>query len=244
MTKEQHYIFRIKDSTPESMPLKKLLDYYKRIEQVFSDVGLHLIKISEGSHVGTLRVDNGNEHRIKERCEEIESGTAPDKAKRGFDEINEMLKKDSTTAEFSACNGADRKLIDFPGKILDSRDVQIRDMMTFVGELYYIASDLSNEDRVNVRIKTGDSGKVRCTTKRKIANGLRGLLFEKVKVSGHGTWIRKELKPWHISDFEINNFTHIKSENLRQSIDSIRSLGINWPEDVLSDLRVLNEEEK
>ena len=127
----------------------------------------------------------------------------------------------------------------FPGKHSDQGvELRIRDAASFAGELYHIAG---TKDDAKIRINTEHFGVVFCTTTRDIAKALRDFLFEEVKVSGRGTWTRNEVGEWEIDDFAITDFAPVQGENLREAVDGLRGIAIEWPDDVLRDIRV-NEE--
>lgn len=234
MSDAKHYTFRIQKFTPETMPFGRLVEYYAEIKRMLGVAdNLHLTDVFQSSHGSKFRVDFNHETALQKRIAELNAGTAPKPASRAQDTLNAMLKADSTSADFIDNMG--QNVIVFPGKGVDSQaSIRMRDSATFVGELYHIAG---TKDDAKIRISTEAYGVVFCTTTRDIAKALRDFLFEDIKVSGRGTWTRDELGKWDIDDFAITDFAPVKRESLRESIDRIRAVGIEWPEDVLADLR-------
>ncbi len=234
MNDAKHYTFRIQKFTPETMPFGRLVEYYAEIKKMLGVAdNLHLTDVSESSHGNKFRVDFNYETALQTRIAELNAGTAPKTAANAQDTLNAMLKADSTSADFVDDMG--QNVIVFPGKGLDSQSsIRMRDAATFVGELYHIAG---TKDDAKIRINTEAYGVVFCTTTREIAKALRDFLFEDIKVSGRGTWTRDELGVWDIDDFSITDFAPVKRESLRESVDRIRAVGINWPEDALAELR-------
>ncbi|MFP5077022.1 hypothetical protein ACLE20_06915 [Rhizobium sp. YIM 134829] len=227
------YTFKIQDYKPETMPFGRLLEYYSEIKKLLGySENIHLVSISEGSHATALAIDRNHETAIERRLAELKANSAPREAMRALQAINEMLSEDRTSGNFSDSNG--RNVLIFPGrKPAEADAVQIRDAATFVGELYHIAG---TRDDVKVRIATEAHGVVFCTTTRSLARQLRDYLFEFVKVSGRGMWTRGEDGSWEISDFTITDLTPVKKETLRQSVDRIRAVGVDWPEETLGEL--------
>jgi hypothetical protein len=232
------YTFRIKDFTPQSMPFGRLLEYYEQIKKMLGvEANLYLLDIVESSHGSMFAIDREFEATLTERLHDIENGTAPKPALKAHDNINKMLKADGTSGSFSDIHGDN--VILFPGRRSGKGTfLKVRDAATFVGELYHISG---TKDDVRIRVNTDAFGVVFCTTTREIAKELRDFLFEDVKVSGRGSWTRDEGGVWNISDFRITDFTPVRTESLRQAVDRIRSLGINWPDDPLGEIRELNE---
>ncbi len=234
MSDAKNYTFRIQKFTPETMPFGRLVEYYAEIKRMLGVAdNLHLTDVFESSHGTKFRVDFNYETALQKRIAELNAGTAPKTAARAQETLNAMLKADSTSADFVDNMG--QNVIIFPGKGIDSQSsIRIRDAATFVGEMYHIAG---TKDDAKVRISTEAYGVVFCTTTRDIAKALRDFLFEEIKVSGRGTWTRDGAGIWDIDDFAITDFAPVKRESLRQTVDRVRSVGINWPEDVLADIR-------
>ncbi|MDP2120124.1 MAG: hypothetical protein Q8K28_09495 [Hoeflea sp.] len=238
MSDAPRYTFRIEDFTPESMPFGRLVEYYSEIKRMLGVAeNMHLTNVFESSHGSAFAVDRNYETKLVRRLTEISQGTAPKSAKRAHNSINAMLKEDGTSGRF--CDPQGHSVIIFPGKRIDeSNALRVRDAASFVGEIYHIAG---TQYDAKVRISTDTYGAVFCTTTREIAKSLRDFLFEDVKVNGRGVWSRTADGDWDISDFVITDFAPIKRESLRDSVDRIRRLEINWPNDTLAEIAAFDE---
>lgn len=232
------FTFKIEDFTPETMPFGRLLEYYDEIAKMIGWAEhLHLLGVVEGSHGSTFAIDRNHETDVIKRLVSIKEGTAPRNALRAHSAINTMLSEDRTSGVFS--DPAGQNVVVFPGRRADdSVQIRIRDAATFTGELYYIKGA---KDDAKVRIKTKAYGVVFCTTTRDIARSLGDFLFDDVKVSGRGTWLRGENGSWDIDDFTITDFVEIKRENLRSAVDNLRAIDMKWPDDPLAEIRKLEE---
>ena len=218
------YLFKITDYTPQTMPFGRLIKYYVELEKIFGDHdGVHLVDIIESSHGSGFAVDRDYESQFERRIAQIRDRTAPKTALRAHDTINAMLREDKTSGSLADRRGGN--VIEFPGsKVSDTSVFRIRDAATFTGELYHIA------------------GVVFCTTTKDIAKSLRDFLFESVRVSGRGTWVRAADGPWQIDDFTIADFAPVKKESLRAAVNRLRAMDIRWPDDPIGEIRLLNEE--
>ncbi|WP_415404090.1 hypothetical protein [Tateyamaria sp. SN3-11] len=232
------YTFKIDDFTPKSMPFGRLVEYYLEIKKMLGVAdNLHLVDLVESSHGSAFAIDRNYEATLVKRLMAINEGTAPKAAVRAQSAINAMLREDGTSGTFF--DSQNRNVISFPGKRQDDSVVlRIRDAASFTGELYHIAGTKGD---AKIRISTENYGVVFCTTTRDIAKALRDFLFEEVKVSGRGTWTRNESGAWDIDEFSIADFAPIKRENLREAVDRLRSIDVSWPDDVLGDIRTLEE---
>lgn len=239
MTEERSgYKFIVKDFTPETMPFGRLIEYYAQIAKMVGQAeNMHLIDIREGSHASQFNFKRNHESEVTKRLMCLKDGTAPQNAVNAHDKINEMLSEDATSGEFTDPSG--HNIIQFPGnKQKVSALVRMRDAATFTGELYHIAGTATD---VRVRIKTDLYGVVYCIATKDMAKSLRDFLFEKVKVSGRGLWEKNDDGGWSIDDFTIADFIPVKNENLKDAVNRIRNLDIDWPKNVIQDMRSLDE---
>ncbi len=221
------YTFKVKDFTPETMPFGRLVEYYAEISKMLGvSENIHLVDIFESSHGSNFAIDRNYQTKMTKRLMGLQDGTAPNAALKARQKIDGMLREDGTCGEFADDRG--ENVIDFPGmREVSESHIRIRDAATFLGNLYYIAGSQSD---AKVRINTQQYGVVYCTTTKEIAKALRDFLFEDVKVSGWGTWI-KTSRGWDIDNFSITDFAPVKKETLRQAIDRLREIDVNWTDD-------------
>ena len=238
MTDTAIYTFKINDFTPESMPFGRLVEYYLEIKRMLGLADhLHLVDVVEGSHGSAFKVDRNYERHLTQRLIELKIGNAPQLAQRAQQAINTMLAEDGTSGSFYDSGGAN--VVEFPGRRVDhAEQVRVRGAATFVGELYHIAGTQSD---AKVRISTENYGVVFCATSRDIAKSLRDFLFEDVKVSGRGMWAKIESGRWVIDQFQITDFAPVSKDNLRQTVDRLRALDVDWPDDPLEEIARVEE---
>ena len=232
------YTFKIEDFTPESMPFGRLVDYYIEIKRMLGVAdNLHLVDVVESSHGSAFKIDRNHETTLAKRLMEINEGTAPKIAVNAREAINTMLRQDGTSGSFYDSRGVN--VIPFPGShATETSQIRVRGAASFVGELYHIAG---TKDDAKVRINTDAYGVVFCATSRDVAKSLRDFLFEDVKVSGRGMWAKTESGKWDIDNFTIADFAPVKKESLRQSVDRLRGLHIDWPDDPIGEIDKIEE---
>lgn len=233
------YTFKIVGYTPQTMPFGRLVEYYAELKKMMGDSSsFHLMEIVESSHGSCFAVDQSHQHLVEQRIVQLRERTAPKPALRAQDTINAMLREDKTSGSLADRRGSN--VIEFPGgRVGDQPVFRIRDAATFTGELYHIAGTATD---AKVRLSTDAYGVVFCTTTKEIAKALRDFLFEDVRVSGRGTWIRPADGPWRIDNFAITDYAPVNKESLRDAVDRMRAIGINWPDDPIGEIRRLNEE--
>ncbi len=232
------YTFKINDFTPKSMPFGRLLEYYSEIKKMLGVAeSLHLVGVFHSSHGSAFAIDSNHETQLVKRLIAINEGTAPKTAMRAQNTINSMLREDGTSGAFF--DEKRHNVVQFPGKQSDDAAVyRTRDAASFTGELYHISG---SKDDVKARVSTDAYGVVFCTTTREIGRALRDFLFEDVKVSGRGMWSRSPHGKWDVDDFTITDFAPVASGGLRESIDRLRKIKIDWPDDPIGLIREIED---
>ena len=239
MGEETRYTFKIEGFTPKSMPFVRLVSYYAEIVKMLGGDEIHLVGVRESSHKTAFYVPEETEVKVDERLLAISQGRGPRAAQTARCNIDKMLKEDGTRGEFSDKQG--RTVIQFQGNgYAESLLYSIQEATTFTGGLYYIAG---TKNGANVRIANEAYGAVFCTTNRNLAKDLGGHLFEDIKVSGRGTWFRSEDGKWLIDEFAIIEFEPVQKDSLRTTVDRLRKLEIDWPDDPIHEIYKVNEED-
>lgn len=233
-----YYTFRINDFTPETMPFGRLLEYYAQLKAMLGlEQHLHLVEVGEGSHATALVVDANHEEQFKAHVSALSAGRASAKASQASKRLNELLQADGTSASFYNAN--EEAVLEFPGsRTNEKHPLALQDTMSLSGELYYLAA---SGDKIALRLRTEVHGSVFGTTTKSIGWELRNLLFGPVKLQGHGEWLRHQDGTWSIRNFSVSSFTPLQAENLRQTVERIRSMDLEWPSDPLHELRTLEE---
>lgn len=231
MDEQAQYTFKIADYTPETMSFGRLLEYYAELKKMIGlSEHIHLVNIFKSSHGTCLAVDRLYELQVQERLIQIRGGNAPKNAMRARDQINHMLREDGTSGELAGPAGAN--IILFPGKKADDNLLySVRDQAVFSGELYHIAG---TRDDVKVRVSTDTFGVVYCRATREMGIALREFLFEQIKITGRGVWKRTTDGAWTVNEVVITDYAPLATGSLRKTVDRLRALDIDWPEDTLA----------
>ena len=219
------------------MPFGRLIDYYAQLKKMLGlPEHLHLVSIFESSHGTCLAVDGEARKRVDERLLSIKDGSAPKPALHARDQINLMLREDGTSGEFF---GPDRgNVIPFPGTRADEDVIySISDQAVFSGEVYHIAV---NKDEVKLRVSTDAFGVVYCVAPRKMGIELRAFLDERLQITGRGTWKRTSDGAWTVNDVTITDYQPVQ-KSLRETVDRLQALDMDWPEDVLGEIDLIEE---
>jgi hypothetical protein len=240
MKETTQFTFRIHDYTPDTLPFERAIQYYQNLANMLGESqNMHLIDIFEGSCGSTLRVDARAIKSFERRVHELRTESAPPQAMSARANIGVMLAEDKTTASFEDELG--NNVIEFPNaKTEIARPIKIRDTAAFVGELYHIAGTKAD---AKIRLHTDDYGVVFCSTTKSIAKEMRDYLFDDIKVSGRGQWIKNsDTGLWDIGAFVVTDFSPVVKESLKTAVRRVRSLNIDWPEDPLGKLAAINND--
>ena len=97
---------------------------------------------------------------------------------------------------------------------------------------------------MKVLISTDAYGEALCEANQEIGQQLKAFLLQRVKVSGSGMWYRRPNGQWALEAFTITDFAPVAEGGLRESVDRIRSIDIDWPDDPLALIRDFHGTEK
>lgn len=235
MSDNKTYQFVIRDFTPETMPLSRLVEYYAYLSKMFGDIdGVHLVSIEKGSHKNVLKIDSRAEDKFFGRVDGIRQGTASKPVLAARDGINLLVSEDNTSAEFISDLG--EKVIQFKASGVEiAKRVRIRDTCDFVGKLYHFSGKDSR--KVSIRIDTEEHGSVSGIVDEKMALELRRHTLDFVRLTGRGDWSRIGDGPWVISNFEVDGFELVKKTSFKAAVSDIRMIGVNWENDPLGFIR-------
>ncbi|NOR61020.1 MAG: hypothetical protein GQ535_00805 [Rhodobacteraceae bacterium] len=240
MSDSKTYQFVIKDFTPETMPLSRLVEYYALLNKMFGDIeGVHLVSINKGSHKNLLKIDGRAEDKFFSRVDGVRQGTASKPVLAARDGINVLVSEDNTSADFISDLG--EKVIQFKASGVEAaKRIRIRDACDFVGKLYHLSG--KDSSKVSIRIDTKEYGSVAGIVCESMARDLRKYTLDFVRLTGRGDWSKVGDGPWQVSNFEVEGFELVKKTSFRAAVDDIRNLAIKWEDNPLGFLERLEEE--
>lgn len=233
------YNFIIKDFTPETMPLSRLVEYYALLSKMFGGIeGVHLVSIHKSSHKNVIKIDRKSEDKFFTRIDSIREGTASKPILAARDGINLLVAEDNTYADFVSDRGENVIKFKATGAEIAER-IKIKDSGNFVGKLYYISGKDANN--VSIRMDTEQYGSVSGTVSESLALVIRAHLLDHMRLYGRGDWSKVGDGPWSVSNFEVERFELVQKTSLRKAVDDIRRLDINWEPNPLDFLNKIDE---
>jgi hypothetical protein len=146
-----------------------------------------------------------------------------------------MLFEDKATA---AIHRGTATIIRFPGIAAAPRQTLIvTDVGSVTGYLYMLSH---GKDGFSARLRV-DDGVILCAVQRRAISALKECLFETVRVSGLGRWRQDDAGAWRIQSMSIESVKPLKTSGLRNAVEDLRAIEVDWPDDPLGYLADLNE---
>lgn len=228
MTDKREYRLKIEGFTPETMPMRDLLQYLEDVATLFGeDAKVHLVDIESSSVSPVVLVDWDAEPKVLDRVRKASAGEGPEDAVRAIDNINGRLRIDNTSA--SLLNPAKAQIIEFPGsKLPVQKSVEwpsINQAGTFFGVPIVVGG---KNDPVPVHLQDG-AVEHRLSANRTVAKEIAHHLFSSViKVSGHGRWRKTPGGPWNVERFIIDDFEPVAVSDFDEALAKLRGIDAAW----------------
>lgn len=223
------YRFTITDSfTPETLPMERLGNYVAKLAELLGEPPhVHFRGIEAGSAVLVAAVDPPARRKVRARVLAVRDGGGPSDARKAYDDLDEMLRKDNATGTLS--DEAGGVVIPFPGRNRPGPLVYgpFREDGTIDGQLIRVGG---KDETVPVHLRDGaiiHTGLI-CTPEiaRKIAPYLYG---PTLRVHGTGTWFRTGASVWELRSFRISDFEALDDAPLLEVVGKLHKVrGSDW----------------
>lgn len=225
------YQFRIADSyTPATLPMERLAEYMTALARLLGEgAHVHFQAIIPGSVRLKARVDEPAQLKVRERVYAVRDGGGPKDARKAYDALDELLRKDNASGALAGDDGA--IIIPFPGRTRSEPLVfgPFRQDSTLDGQIFRIGG---KDDTKHVLIRDGAMEFTDLVASESIALRLRHHLFgATLRFHGEGTWFRHGDGTWELKSFRINDFEELEDRPLSEVVASLRKVkGSTWRE--------------
>lgn len=224
--------FVIPGYTPDTMPLNRLIEYLQQMSVVLGDPeNLHLIEIRQGSCAPTFHVPKAVALEAHDRAGRVSRGDGTKKQVDAYNRVSRMLRRDARDAGQPAVLRSPKKIIlEIPIAADDLGVLSgIRQASTVDGQLIRVGgagddATLQVQD-LDGRIMSG------FTAKRMLAKELARLMWEPVRLSGVGQWGRSDEGAWALERMHVQSYERLDDEGLGVTLERLRSLNVEWPDD-------------
>jgi hypothetical protein len=128
-------------------------------------------------------------------------------------------------------------LTPFPGIAKVSTDnIEVENFGSVVGYLYML-SEARGSFQARLRV---DDRALHCSVAPVVARELAAYLFGRVRVHGRGRWMRGDDGVWRAVQMEISSAERVEDKSIREVVNLLRAVDIQWPNDPLDYLSRLN----
>jgi len=237
--------FVIPGYTPETMPLNRLIEYLQQMAVVLGDPeNLHLIDIRRSSTAPVLRTPIATALVARERAQRVQRGEGTRRQTDAYNKIRYMLRRDAAAAvqpqRPALLTTPNRVLLEIPVAPDSTGAIEgLRQFTTIDGQLMRIGG-AGEVAALQVQSLEGQvlSG---FTAKRALAKEMAMLLYEPIRLSGVGQWCRNENGKWLLDRMLVQSYERLEDEDIVLTLERLRSLNVEWPEDAWD--RLANERE-
>lgn len=235
MSALEEFRFEIPAFTPETMPFDRLMEYLNNVVTIIgSPSEVHLIGIETASTQPVLAVPRRLASRARERVREVEAGGGSKRRRDAFKRVQRMVEEDGAgPAVLKAPEGA--IILKFePVRAAESVVQGVRQPTSLQGTLIRVGGAQENST-ILLQDDTGAtiSG---CFANRALAKDLAKYLYEPVRLSGTGTWMRASNGEWRLERMQVQSFDPLEDRSLSDVVRELRSIPIDWPADTLEQL--------
>jgi hypothetical protein len=222
------YIFRLKKFSPDTLPLERLGEYLLALADLIgNDVRVSFDRVNKGSAALKLQVYDEDTQIVEERLRLAPVAEIGSKSRKGFENIDSLLRKDGTSADFRPTKGA--TILKFPGG--SAPIVQRIGPVWENGQLEgTVVSVGGKDDTKHIRLVGHDDEEYKLTTRSiELAKQLGNHLFSTVRVTGEGKWFRNENGKWELDNFYVQNCELLENVSLIEAIAALRDIdGDDW----------------
>jgi hypothetical protein len=233
--------FVIPGYTPETMPLDRLIEYLQQMAVVLGDPkNLHLIEIRKSSVAPVLHAPKETALEARDRARRVQSGDGTKRQIEAYNRIRRMVRRDASGDEYggrsAVLRAAERVILEIPPAPDDSGIIEgLRQPTTIDGQLIKVGGAGDNAalqlQDLDGRILSG------FTASRHLTKELAPLIYEPVRLIGIGQWCRRADGVWQLERMLVQSYERLEDEDATITLERLRDLSVEWPDDAWERLR-------
>lgn len=224
------YTLHINAYSPETIPMARLALYMQQLAALLGhENSVHFKALELGSTRLVSRVDHEEVPKVAHRLTLVRRGDGPPDAAKAQGEIDRLLAEDNADGVIFEADG-DVPIIAFPG--VKRPRPEVYGPFNQEGSLDGLLISIGGADQtVHVQLQAGDVKYVGIETDRDTARQLAKHMYEPIRVSGVGRWLRDAEGRWILKKFRLQSFIVLRAEGLREAADRLRRIeGSGWSE--------------
>lgn len=224
--------------------MARLAQYMQSLAALLGhESAVHFDGLRPGSTCLATKIDYEDVPKVEKRLKLVKRGEGAPDAVRARVEIDNLLAEDNATGFVYENDDVNAEVIVFPG-------VTRPKPTTFgpfnqEGSIDGILISVSGADQtVHVQLQNAEIKYTGIDTNRENARRLAKHMYEPVRVTGVGRWLRDEDGNWILKKFRMDTFVALADDDLKGTIDQLRRIeGSEWKEmeDPLRALTALRE---
>jgi hypothetical protein len=222
---EYEYRLRIADGhTPATLPMDQLAAYLVALAELLGEQeGVHFRGVEEGSAVLVAAVDPPVGSKVRDRVASFAAGNACEEARRAFEQLDALLRRNGATGTLFAEDGA--VVLDFPGRtrLAPAAFGPFKQDGTLDGQVIRVGG---KDDTVPVHLRHDTVIHTGLFATPELARRIaQHLLGRTLRVHGTGTWIREGNGAWVLRSFKISDFEVLEEDDLEHVVTRLRRVG-------------------
>jgi len=211
MAEREEFLLEI-EIPPRTLPMTRLAEYVRDLASLpGQEEHVHLIEIRESTTVLVPVVDDIAFQKVQKQVLAIRNRSAPQKAMKAYEAIDDRLSEDSATAVLRAPY---ETVVQFSGKLKPvAEDLgPVLEPGTIDGEIIQIGG---RDETISVYLRDKQEINI-CTTTRDKGRSLARFIFR-------ATWIRAN-NHWKRIHFDIESWDELQEQSLESVIQKLRDV--------------------
>lgn len=236
------YTLYIKAYTPETIPMARLAQYMQNLAAMLGhETAVHFAGLKSGSTKLVTRIDHEDAPKVSTHLASVKRGEGSPDAAKAQAEIDKLLAEDNATGAIYEDDDESAEIIVFPG--VTRRKPTIYGPFNQEGSLDGTLISVSGADQtVHIQLQNGDIKYTGIDTNRETARRLARHMYDPIRITGIGRWLRDQDGNWILRKFRVDNFEVLARDGLKDAVSALRKIeGSDWKamDDPIGELRSL-----
>lgn len=208
---------------PDKLPLSRLSKYLKELSSLYgNEKFVYFDRVRKGSACLDTFVQDDHLRKVMGRISEASNSNTKGQHRGAYNRLQDLMADDGVNGRIKCDNAV---VLQFP-KTTGAQVDTIRKRGSVQGVLYRVGG---KDDTVPVRLEGANGEQLRCETDRAMASELAHYLFQNIRVTGEGEWIRVDGGPWKLKKLKVHSYRTLKSDGFRKAMKDLRMKAkFNW----------------
>lgn len=238
------YTLYIDAFTPETIPMARLAQYMQTLAALLgNESAVHFDQVKSGSTQLAARVDHEYVPKVEQHLARVRAGEGPGDALKAQEEINRLLADDNASGYVYEGEDRTAQILVFPG-VTRPKPV-IYGPFNQEGTLDGVLISVGGADQTaHIQLQNGDLKYTNIETDRETARRLGKHMYEPLRITGTGRWLRDGDGDWILKKFRMTDFQVLQMDSLVDAVGKLRQVeGSEWAamEDPIGALRALRK---